>query len=122
MSNSSSKLQYQIYKGSEIMYYSTLFFLLQIMIFMPWKMLAGNPLGANLFVGTILMMSMVRMIEIHKIIMDKRISISLKLQRLFSLGLLSFSVLLARTCIFMLVQNGKIIWQIPLVMSIFLQP
>jgi hypothetical protein len=75
--------------------------------------------GAGLFAGTILTMSLVRMIEIHKIIRDKRISISLKLQRFFSLGLLSFGVLLAATCIFMLVQNGKIIWQIPLVMSLF---
>jgi len=118
--NNSSTVEYQIYQGGQLIFYRKILFLFLVIFFlMPWKFLAVNPLIAGLFAGTILMMSMVRMVEVHKIIRDKRISISLKLQRFFSLGLLSFFVLLAGTCILMVVQNGKVIWQIPLVMTLF---
>lgn len=118
--NDSCTVEYHIYQGGHFILYRKFLFLFSATFFLiPWMMLAGNPLVASIFAGTILMMGVVRMIETHKIIMDKRISISLKLQRFFSLGLLSFSALLAGICIFMLVQNGKIIWQIPLGMSLF---
>lgn len=114
-----STLIYRIYPGGEMMFYLKLIFMLQLGIMvLAWPGLLPNSSATYLLFGAICFMVIARIIETQKILFDKAISTSLKMQQFLNLGILSFGVLLVALIIAMS-QSGKVQWQLPIVLLFF---
>ena len=118
--NGKCTLEYSIYDDGEFMaiiYYSIP---IQLVVLMTWG-LSHNGGFTELvaFIGLVLIMIGVRIVETHKILFDQRITTRLKLISFPGMGIISITVLCTATVLYFMIQNTKIIWQLLLVLIFF---
>ncbi len=93
---------------------------IQLIVLMTWGLSHnGGFTEFFTFIRFVLIMVGVRIIEVHKILLDQRISVRLKLINFPGLGIISVLVLCKGIVLYFLLQNTKVIWQFPLVLIFF---
>ena len=117
--NGKCTVEYIIYENSEFMAINYYLLATQLIGLLIWGLSNNSFTELLAFIGFVLIMFGARIIEVHKILLDQRISVRLKLIYFPGLGIISILVLCMGIVLYFLLQNTKVIWQFPLVLIFF---